>query len=162
MDRKSASPADARASPRRYEQGGSATQARHRRGRRNIVADDNDIVIEAWNTVLFDKFCRFKHLLIDGLAPHSNEALARHPHPVGARVLDIGCGFGDSTRLIARRVGPSGEAVGIDCAPNFVEAARREAAAGASLRRLRRRGRQVDDLGGRLTSPSYVSARCSS
>jgi len=35
----------------------------------------NDIVIEAWNTVLFEKFSRFKHLLIDGLASHSNELL---------------------------------------------------------------------------------------
>jgi ubiquinone/menaquinone biosynthesis C-methylase UbiE len=91
------------------------------------VAGDNDIVVEAWNTVLFDKFCRFKHLLIDGLAPHSNEALARHPHPQGARVLDVGCGFGDSTRIIARRVGPGGRAVGVDCAANFVSAAEHEA-----------------------------------
>ena len=29
---------------------------------------DNNIVVEAWNTVLFDKFVRFKHLLIAGLA----------------------------------------------------------------------------------------------
>lgn len=91
------------------------------------VAGDNDIVVEAWNTVLFDKFCRFKHLLIDGLAPHSNEALARHPHRHGARVLDVGCGFGDSTCLIARRVGPEGHAVGVDCAGNFIAAAEREA-----------------------------------
>ena len=90
---------------------------------------ENDIVIEAWNTVLFDKFCRFKHLLIDGLAPHSNEALARTAYPEGARVLDVGCGFGDSTRLIARRVGPAGRGVGVDCAPNFIEAARAEASA---------------------------------
>ncbi len=37
----------------------------------------NDIVIEAWNTVLFDKFVRFKHLLIAGLAGHSDELLSR-------------------------------------------------------------------------------------
>jgi len=93
------------------------------------MAGENDIVIEAWNTVLFDKFCRFKHLLIDGLAAHSNEALTRAAYPEGARVLDVGCGFGDSTRLIARRVGQGGRAVGVDCAPNFVEAARAEASA---------------------------------
>ena len=93
------------------------------------MAGENDVVIEAWNTVLFDKFCRFKHLLIDGLAPHSNEALARTAYPEGARVLDVGCGFGDSTRLIARHVGPAGRGVGVDCAPNFIEAARAEAGA---------------------------------
>jgi ubiquinone/menaquinone biosynthesis C-methylase UbiE len=91
--------------------------------------DGNAIIVEAWNTVLFDKFSRFKHLLISGLSGHSDEALARHAHPTGARVLDVGCGFGDSTQRIARQVGPAGSAVGVDCAPNFVEVARREAAA---------------------------------
>jgi ubiquinone/menaquinone biosynthesis C-methylase UbiE len=84
------------------------------------MADESDVIVTAWNTVLFDKFCRFKHLLTDGLATHSNEALARHPPREGARVIDLGCGFGDSTRLIARRVGPRGEAVGVDCAEQFV------------------------------------------
>ncbi len=90
------------------------------------MSGENDVVIEAWNTVLYDKFCRFKHLLIDGLAAHSNEALARHAHAEGARVLDVGCGFGDSTRLIAKRVGPRGVAVGVDCAENFVTMATQE------------------------------------
>jgi ubiquinone/menaquinone biosynthesis C-methylase UbiE len=91
------------------------------------MANENDIVVAAWNTILFDKFRRFKHLLIDGLAPHSNEALARHGYPEGARVLDVGCGFGDSTRLIARHVGPRGEAVGVDCAENFIKSPWRKA-----------------------------------
>ena len=91
------------------------------------MSDANDIVIEAWNTVLFDKFFRFRHLVVDGLSAHSNEALARHPYPQGSRVLDIGCGFGDSTRLIASRLGPGGAAVGVDCAANFIELASREA-----------------------------------
>jgi ubiquinone/menaquinone biosynthesis C-methylase UbiE len=87
----------------------------------------NDIVIEAWNTVLFDKFFRFRHLLVDGLSAHSDEALARHPHRQGSRVLDVGCGFGESTRLIASRLGPGGAAVGMDCAAKFIELASREA-----------------------------------
>jgi ubiquinone/menaquinone biosynthesis C-methylase UbiE len=90
--------------------------------------DDNATVIEAWNTVLFDKFCRFRHVLVAGLSSHSDEALARHPHPKGARVLDIGCGFGDSTLRIAKSVGPEGEAVGVDCAENFVQLATQDAA----------------------------------
>ena len=93
------------------------------------MSGENDIVIAAWNTVLYDKFCRFKHLLIDGLAPHSNEALDRRAYPEGARVLDVGCGFGDSTRLIATRVGPHGAAVGVDCAENFVKSAQDETTA---------------------------------
>jgi ubiquinone/menaquinone biosynthesis C-methylase UbiE len=82
--------------------------------------DTNRIVVEAWNTVLYDKFCRFKHLLIQGLSQHSDAALDRCGHAEGTRVLDIGCGFGDSTLQIARCVGPAGEAVGVDCAENFI------------------------------------------
>ena len=92
-----------------------------------MAAVSNDIVVEAWNTVLFDKFVRFKHLLIDGLSGHSNEALARHSYPRGSRVLDVGCGFGDSAIRIGRTVAPGGETVGVDCARRFVDAAAGEA-----------------------------------
>ncbi len=51
---------------------------------------DNDVIVEAWNTVLFDKFTRFKHLLVAGLAGHSDEALSRNLFPRGARVLHGG------------------------------------------------------------------------
>ena len=60
---------------------------------------------------------------MDGLSQHSDAAFERYGHPEGARVLDIGCGFGDSTLRIAACVGPGGEAVGMDCAENFVNAA---------------------------------------
>jgi ubiquinone/menaquinone biosynthesis C-methylase UbiE len=111
--------------------------------------NDNDIIIEAWNTVLFDKFCRFRHLLVAGLSGHSDEALCRHPQPMGARVLDVGCGFGDSTLRIAAQVGPQGEAVGVDCAVNFVLAATREAAeAGVGNSAFFVADVQTDDLRG--------------
>ncbi len=91
------------------------------------MAGENDAVIAAWNTVLFDKFCRFKHLLTEGLSAHSDEVLVRHVHPEAARVLDVGCGFGDSTQRIAGYVGPRGAVVGVDCAGSFVGAAARDA-----------------------------------
>ncbi len=65
----------------------------------------NDIVIEAWNTVLFEKFSRFKYLFIEGYAAISEEALKRHRFPKGSRVLDVGCGFGDCTIAIAKTLG---------------------------------------------------------
>ncbi len=88
---------------------------------------DNDVVVEAWNTILYEKFCRFRHLLVDGLSQHSDAAFERCPFDSGARVLDIGCGFGDSTLRIAQLVGETGEAVGVDCAENFVRAAEADA-----------------------------------
>lgn len=111
--------------------------------------DDNAIIVEAWNTILFDKFTRFRHLVVAGLAGHSDELLARAPFAPGARVLDIGCGFGDSTIRIARAVGPEGEAVGVDCAARFVEAAAQDAAAaGVGNARFLTADVQTDDLGG--------------
>jgi SAM-dependent methyltransferase len=111
--------------------------------------DNNDVVIEAWNTVLFDKFVRFKHLIVVGLACFSDEILRRRTYPPGARVLDVGCGFGDSTIGIARLVGPRGEALGVDCAENFVRAAACDAAqAGVSNARFFRADVETDDLRG--------------
>ncbi len=43
----------------------------------------------------------------------------------GMRVLDIGCGAGDVTILIADRVGPTGRVVGIDRDKAVIDAARR-------------------------------------
>lgn len=111
--------------------------------------DSNRIIVEAWNTVLYEKFCRFKHLLVDGLSQHSNAVLERRGYAPGDRVLDVGCGFGDSTLRIAKSVGPGGEAVGVDCAENFVRAAQAQARAdGVGNARFVIGDAQADDLGG--------------
>jgi ubiquinone/menaquinone biosynthesis C-methylase UbiE len=109
----------------------------------------NSVIIQAWNSVLYEKFCRFKHLLVDGLSQHSDAALERCRYRAGERVLDVGCGFGDSTLRIAKLVGPNGEAVGVDCAENFVRAAETEAGkAGVRNARFFVGDAQSGDLGG--------------
>ncbi len=111
--------------------------------------NDNAIVVEAWNTVLFDKFVRFKHLLIAGLSGHSDELLSRRLFRAGDRVLDVGCGFGDSTLKIAAAVGPTGRAVGVDCAENFIRQGEQAAsAAGIPNASFFTADVQVDDLRG--------------
>ena len=110
---------------------------------------ENDEAMRAWNTVLFDKFMRFQYLLTTGLSLHGEALLKRRPPRAGERVLDIGCGFGDMTQLLARALGAEGEAVGVDVAQNFVDSASREAEkAGASRARFFRADVQVDELGG--------------
>jgi ubiquinone/menaquinone biosynthesis C-methylase UbiE len=110
---------------------------------------DNAIPIEAWNTILFEKYCRFRHVLTHGLSGHSDELLRRRPFATGARVLDIGCGFGDTTRLISAQVGSAGAAVGVDCGRNFIAVASREAReADASGAGFFAADVQTDDLGG--------------
>jgi SAM-dependent methyltransferase len=91
----------------------------------------NAEAIQAWNTILFDKFTKYRHLLVDAMSVHSNRALDLYP-PKGATV-DIGCGFGDTAIEIGRRVGSAGRVVGVDAASNFIEESRKAAAAaGAS------------------------------
>jgi ubiquinone/menaquinone biosynthesis C-methylase UbiE len=110
---------------------------------------ENDEATRAWNTILFDKFVRFQYLLTTGLSHHGDALLAKQPPAVATRLLDIGCGFGDMTQRLARALGSSGEAVGVDVAQNFVDSASRDAAkAGTSNARFFRADVQVDDLGG--------------
>ncbi|MEA2366069.1 MAG: hypothetical protein QOE69_923 [Thermoleophilaceae bacterium] len=87
----------------------------------------NAEAIEAWDGPLFDRFVKFRHIMTTGLGAHGDEALRLNPPQEGTRVLDIGCGFGDTTQQIAALLGPEGEAVGVDAAANFIEAATREA-----------------------------------
>ncbi|HUJ61278.1 MAG TPA: class I SAM-dependent methyltransferase [Kofleriaceae bacterium] len=86
----------------------------------------NQEAIEAWNTVLFDKFVRFRDVLLAGLGVHGTRAIERHGPAPGARVVDIGCGFGDTAVELGKKVGPTGRVVGLDAAPRFIDAARRE------------------------------------
>jgi SAM-dependent methyltransferase len=88
----------------------------------------NDEAIRAWDGPLYDRFVRFRETVTTGLGAHGEEALRLHPLRPGQRVLDIGCGFGDTTQRIAGLVGPDGQAVGVDAAPRFIEDAIREGA----------------------------------
>jgi SAM-dependent methyltransferase len=88
----------------------------------------NAEAIEAWDGPLFDRFSQYRHIVVNGLKGHGDEALRVHPPPAGARVLDIGCGFGDTTQQIAALVGAEGSAFGVDASARFIAAAQEEAA----------------------------------
>ena len=92
-----------------------------------VAAVGNEEAVEAWNGVLFDRFKQYRHIFTSGLGAHSDAAMALHPPPAGGRVVDVGCGFGDTTQQLAQLVGPDGEAVGIDAAPNFIDLSIKEA-----------------------------------
>ncbi len=119
------------------------------------MADDrwgegvNAEAIEAWDGPLYDRFVRFRHIVTPGLGVHGEEALRLVPPQPGQRVLDVGCGFGETTQEIAGLVGAGGEAVGVDAAERFVETARAEAGeAGVANARFEVADVQTDDLGG--------------
>jgi ubiquinone/menaquinone biosynthesis C-methylase UbiE len=109
----------------------------------------NDEAIRAWDGPLFERFVRFRHLMTAGLGAHGEAALALAAPQPGERVLDVGCGFGDTAQRLAGLVGPEGEVVGVDAADHFVDLARREAAeAGVDNLRFVRADVQTEPLGG--------------
>jgi ubiquinone/menaquinone biosynthesis C-methylase UbiE len=87
----------------------------------------NNEAIRAWDGPLYERFVRFREIVTTGLGAHGERALRLQPPARGARVLDVGCGFGDTTQRIAGLVGPDGEVVGVDAASRFIEDAVREA-----------------------------------
>jgi SAM-dependent methyltransferase len=112
-------------------------------------ASANAEAIDGWPGPLFERFVRFRHIVVAGLAIHGEEALRLFTPQPGWHVLDIGCGFGDTTQDIASLVGPDGEAVGVDAAARFIETARKETAeAGVANARFEVADVQADDLGG--------------
>lgn len=85
--------------------------------------------VDFWNDILVPKFVRWKHVIVDGLTHHSARVFPKLTVKEGDRVVDVGCGFGDTAILLARRVGPSGSVLGLDCCDAFLEHGRRDAAA---------------------------------
>jgi SAM-dependent methyltransferase len=115
----------------------------------DAVVSANAEAIQAWDGPLYDRFVRFRYIVTSGLGSHGEQALRLFPPVPGQRVLDIGCGFGDTTQRIAELVGPDGEATGVDAAANFIETAQRETAElGVPNARFSVADVQFDDLGG--------------
>src|SRR6201989_2616837 len=90
-------------------------------------APANAEAIQAWDGPLFDRFVKYRHLVVAGLEQFGKVAMEMYPPEPGGRVLDIGCGFGDTTQQLAARVGPDGHATGVDVSEPFVEASIAEA-----------------------------------
>lgn len=93
----------------------------------SVAAPGNDEAVRAWDTVLYERWKKNREVFVGALGGVTEEVFDRFPPPEGGSCIDIGCGFGDTTRRLAGLVGPGGFALGTDSSPRFIEDARREA-----------------------------------
>lgn len=86
-------------------------------------------LVDFWNEVLVPKFVKYRHILVGGLTHHSAKIFPSLELSEGDKAVDVGCGFGDTALQIAKRIGPSGSVLGIDCCDAFLELGRADAKA---------------------------------
>ncbi len=90
---------------------------------------DSTEFVDFWNEILFPKFTKYRHILVDGLTHHSAKIFPSLEISEGGSVVDVGCGFGDTAIQFAQRVGPSGSVLALDCCDAFLEFGHKDAKA---------------------------------
>jgi len=99
----------------------------------NAAVEPRNEYVDFWNTILVPKFVRWKHIIVGGLTLHSAKIFPSLEVREGDKVVDAGCGFGDTAILLARLVGPNGSVLAVDCCDGFLAYGREDAkAAGIS------------------------------
>jgi SAM-dependent methyltransferase len=92
------------------------------------VAPANEEAVRAWDTVLYERWKQNREVFVGALDEVTEDLFELYPPPRGGRCIDVGCGFGETTKRMAELVGGDGFALGTDSSPRFIEDARREAA----------------------------------
>ncbi len=94
-----------------------------------VITEERSDYVAFWNDTLAAKFDRFRDILMNGLSHHSTDWLDTARIAPGTRILDVGCGWGDTALALARRTGPAGHVLAIDCVERFLRKGRADAAA---------------------------------
>lgn len=82
-------------------------------------------LVDFWNDVLAPKISTHRHILVSAGRQHSNQIIQTIGVQKGDHVLDVGCGFGDTTIDLANLAAPEGKALGVDCCQSFLDHARK-------------------------------------
>ena len=99
------------------------------------MSHDNAEQIAEWNGALGQRWADARREVDATVAAFGAVALQRARVDAGERVVDIGCGCGDTSIELAQRVGAAGRVLGIDVSRPMLEVARGRAAA-AGLHQL--------------------------
>src|SRR2546428_1753596 len=95
--------------------------------------DANAEQIRYWNEAAGPKWVAFQKVIAAQISPLGEQAMDRAGIAPGERVIDVGCGCGDTTIALGRRVGPAGRVLGVDVsAPMLERAAETARAAGVA------------------------------
>jgi len=89
---------------------------------------DNSDQIAEWNGALGQRWVAMQREIDRIVVPFGDAALKIAAPQPGERVIDIGCGCGDTSLDIARIVGKAGAVLGIDVSTPMLEVARSRAA----------------------------------
>jgi SAM-dependent methyltransferase len=85
----------------------------------------NAAQIDYWNDVAGDTWAALQDKLDRMIGPLGERAIEALAPQLGERIVDIGCGCGQTTQALAARVGPTGQVLGIDISRPMLAVARR-------------------------------------
>lgn len=88
------------------------------------MSGSNQDQIAFWNGPTAETWAREQARLDRAFAPLTAALVAAAAVPTGASVLDVGCGAGDLSLLLARQVGRAGRVIGLDVSQPMLERAR--------------------------------------
>jgi ubiquinone/menaquinone biosynthesis C-methylase UbiE len=84
--------------------------------------------IAYWNAVAGETWANLQDRLDHQLEPLGRRGMRELKLAAGQRVLDVGCGSGQTSLALAQTVGPRGAVLGVDISHPMLEVARRRAA----------------------------------
>src|SRR5215831_3950833 len=98
-----------------------------------LTNDDNAAQIAYWNGPGGDRWVSHQRMQDALLAEVAERLIERAAPHDGETVLDIGCGAGTTSIVLAQRVAPDGRVLGVDVSAPLLERARQHAPAGLPL-----------------------------
>src|SRR5581483_8634681 len=91
-------------------------------------ASSNAAQIEFWNGPTGQRWTRLQKPTEDNLRPFGEAVIARLAPQPGERIIDVGCGAGDTTLSLAERVQGHGFVLGVDVSRPLLQRATARAA----------------------------------
>ena len=114
----------------------------------NASASANAAQIDYWNATAGQTWARFQEQLDRQIEPLGLEAMRALAPKSGERILDVGCGCGQTSLELATRVTATGAVTGADISVPMLEVARKRVVPpGAATPQFRQVDAQTGDLG---------------